>query len=103
MVFQVDSDVVKWARKELANYSIEYDDNSPNKDLCVIWFSSNAIYFPNNEANFKRSILEKDYYEWRYDTPLSARKHIFLRDIYKQWYLLGINNFISTPPFVKIS
>lgn len=96
-IFQVDSAIVNSLRVESANYSIEIDTDSPNKNLCVIWFSSNAIYYPNNESNFKKSIIDQDYYEWRTSTPISAYKHIFIRDIFKQWYIKGINKNISTP------
>lgn len=97
-VFQTDSDIVKKYRDQNANYVIEIDSNSPHKDLCVIYFTSNAVYYPNTKAQFVDSIVEKDYYEWRQSAPISAYKQIFIRDIYKQWYLQGINNQINTPP-----
>lgn len=101
--FQVDSDIVKLYRKKDANYVIEIDNNSPNKNLCVIYFTSNALYYPNTTKRFKHSIVNHNYYEWRQTVPISAYKQIFLRDIYKQWYLNGINHKISTPRIVKIS
>lgn len=97
-VFQSDSECVRKFRKTSGNYSIEIDESAPQKDLCVVYFSSNAIYYPNNEDSFTRSIVEKDYYEWRNAVPIKAHKQIFVRDVYKQWYLQGINDVINTPP-----
>lgn len=82
-VFQSDSECVRKLRK-CGNYSIEIDDSASQKDLCVVYFSSNAIYYPNNEKSFMRSIVEKDYYEWRNAVPIKAHKQIFVRDVYKQ-------------------
>ena len=95
--FQTDSDIVKQYRKEDANYIIEVNENTSNKNLCVIYFTSNALYYPNNTQSFKHSVIERNYYEWRLKVPISAKRQIFVRDIYKQWYLNGINNQISSP------
>lgn len=98
ITFQVDSDTVNNYRKENANYVIEIDDNSPNKDLCVIYFSSHNIYYPNTPESFYKNIIRNDKYEWRNNTPISAYKQIFIRDLYKQWYIRGVNNIQITPP-----
>lgn len=98
-VFQIDADCVKHQRVE-ANFVIEINENSDNKNLCVIYFSSHAIYYPNEKRAFEDSILKKDYYEWRSSVPISAYKQIFVRDVYKQWYISGINNRLSTPPIL---
>jgi len=95
-VFQVDSDIVKQAF-ELQNYLIVYDEGCKQKDYCAIYFSSNDIYFPNNEQVFTKRILEKDFYEWYNIRIKKAYKHIFIRDIFKQWYLGGINSEINSP------
>jgi len=97
-IFQIDNiDVVR--QYHLNNYSIEYNgtyDTNQNQ-TCAIYFSSNNIYFPNNEAAFRARITEKNYFEWYKTRVNSASKHIFLRDIFKQWYLEGINAEICTP------
>ena len=100
--FQVDDEIVKRQRKENDNFIIEYsngssDVNTAELKLCVLYFSSNDIYYPNNENAFRFSILEKDHYEWCNCKIKTAQKHIFLRDVNKQWYLSGINDNISTP------
>lgn len=95
--FQVDSEIVKRQRRENDNYVIEYDDNASNRNKCAIYFSSHDIYFPNQESSFRFSILEKNHYEWRNCRIPYAYKHIFLRDVNKQWYLSGINDKVDSP------
>lgn len=95
-VFQVDSDVVKGVFNS-HNYLIVYNQECKQKDTCAIYFSSNDIYFPNNEQVFTKKILEKDYYEWYNIRINTAFKHIFIRDVFKQWYLSGINRNLNTP------
>jgi len=75
---------------------MEYDEAQPQK-ICAVYFSSNNIYFPNTEEAFIKSIKQKDKYEWYNLRIPYAHKHLFLRDIKKQWYLTGINNNINCP------
>lgn len=91
-IFQIDSKCVIEAFKE-DNYSIEYAEEIDliENDLCVIYFSSNEIYYPNTLESFEYSILKNDKYEWKQNKFSNAKKHIFLRDLHKQWYLSGIN------------
>lgn len=96
-VFQVDSTIVQNVYHTNNNFLIEYDDSAVNNDYCAIYFSSNDIYFPNTEEVFKRRIVEKNYFEWYGTRIKKAWKHIFVRDIFKQWYLKGINSQIYTP------
>jgi hypothetical protein len=96
LIFQIDSDIVKNSYKNNPNYLIEYDESGNGKD-CIIYFSSNNIYFPNDESTFTKRIIEKNSFEWYGARITSGVKHIFIRDIKKQWYLTGINDTISTP------
>lgn len=72
------------------NYRIEYSGD--RKDCVAIYVSSNNIFFPHNVETFKKAVVEKDRYEWTRMKVKRAQKHIFLRDIYKQWYASGINS-----------
>lgn len=99
-VFQCDADIVKQIRKQ-DNYLIRYSDDCPGKEYCAIYFSSNDIYFPNTETVFQKRIVEKDFYEWYGSRIQKAHKHIFVRDIFKQWYLAGINEKINTPELLN--
>lgn len=90
-VFQVDSAIVKKART-LDNYIIETNEVAgTGPKICAIYFSSNFIYYPNNEASLSSAIFDKNRFEWWNLRHPKACKHIFIRDVYKQWYLHGIN------------
>ena len=95
-VFQVDSPIVKSTYLNNDNFLIECDNSQENK-YCAIYFCSNNIYYPNTEDSFKSSILDKDRYEWYGTRVKYAHKHIFIRDIKKQWYLTGVNGNIDRP------
>lgn len=95
-VFQVDSDIVQQVYNEQDNFLIEYD-NQGDKNWCAIYFCSNDIYYPNTEEIFRKRIVEKNFFEWYHSRINRASKHIFVRDVFKQWYLMGINAKINTP------
>ena len=42
-------------------------------------------------------IVEKNFFEWYNLRIEKAYKHIFVRDVFKQWYLSGINQSIDSP------
>ncbi len=94
-VFQADDEVVNSVYENDDNYIVEYD-NKAIKEYCILYFSSNNIYFPNSPSAFEKNIVKKNRYEW-YANRITGYKHIFLRDIKKQWYVSGINSTINTP------
>lgn len=96
-VFQTDSELVLNVYNRQTNYLISYDETATEKDYCAIYFSSNDIYYPNEEAIFNKQIVEKNFFEWYKCRINRAYKHIFIRDVFKQWYLCGINATINTP------
>lgn len=78
-----------------SNYIIKYPKTiSPG--LCIICFSSNGIYYPDDDETFREYIIIKNRFEWT-KIDFKAEKIIYLRDILKQWYVEGINNQINTP------
>lgn len=95
-VFQTDSEIVKLVYEKQDNYLIEFNKEG-DKKLCAIYFCSNDIYYPNTEDTFRKRIIQKNYFEWYHTRINKAYKHIFIRDIFKQWYLAGINKDINTP------
>lgn len=95
-VFQVDSAIVQEAYTSMDNYLICYDQQKQGLNTCAVYFSSNYIYFPNNTETFKKEIIEKNKFEWFSQRYPSANKHIFIRDIFKQWYLKGINKNLNS-------
>jgi hypothetical protein len=96
-VFQIDSEIIQDVYRNQPNYLIEYTKKPESDDkYCIIYFSSHDIYFPNNEYAFKNQLLKKNRFEW-YNTRINiGEKHIFLRDIKKQWYLTGLNHKINS-------
>jgi len=96
-VFQTDSQIIEEAYSSNPNYLIEFSGkNGTGDQYCILYFSSNDIYFPNDEQSFKNQLLKKNKFEW-YNTRIEkGKKHIFLRDIKKQWYLTGINHEINS-------
>lgn len=96
-VFQTDSNIVNDTYSKSLNYLVEYNELCPYKDTCAIYFSSNEIYYPNTETTFRHRIVDNNVFEWYKIRFNLAYKHIFVRDIFKQWYLNGINANISTP------
>jgi hypothetical protein len=96
-VFQTDSNIVQKVYNESDNFLIQYNENGSQKDYCAIYFSSNDIYFPNTEYFFQKRIIDKNFFEWYRLRITKAHKHIFVRDIMKQWHLSGINSRINTP------
>lgn len=95
-VFQTDSTMIKEGLNQ-SNYLIEYADHKLNKEkYCIIYFSSHNIYYPNTEDEFKNSIVDKNKFEWYGSRIKKGSKHIFIRDIQKQWYLNGISNSINS-------
>lgn len=95
-VFQTDSEIVNKVYQEQNNYLIEFDEKG-DKEWCAVYFCSNDIYYPNTEEIFRKRIVEKNFFEWYHSRIKKASKHIFVRDIFKQWYLAGVNIKINTP------
>jgi esterase/lipase superfamily enzyme len=96
-IFQIDSSVVKQVYEESDNYKITFDESVEKKNTCTIYFSSNDIYYPNTEPVFNKRIVEKNSFEWLSIGVANAYKHIYIRDVHKQWYLTGINKNINSP------
>lgn len=71
-------------------------DIDKNSKLCYIFFSSNGLYYPNTVKEFSDVVMINDKYDWEKVARCKkllrkAGRFIFVRDIYKQWYVTGIN------------
>lgn len=92
-IWDENNELVKAAYKK-DNYIInEYDNDS---DMVAIYFSSNGLYFPNTEECFRQKIIEENRYEWQHYKIPNVKKEIFFRDVYKSWYITGINDKINS-------
>ena len=78
------------------NYLVEYNDEAPSREWCAVYFCSNDIWFPHTEEIFRKRIVEKNFFEWYRCRIHRAYKHIFVRDVFKQWYLTGVNGEIDS-------
>lgn len=63
---------------------------------CYVFCSSNDIWYPNTFKAYEENIIKRDKYEWSNFSPFKARKIIYIRDIYKSWYVIGINKDINS-------
>lgn len=79
------------ARKAGKNIRI-CDGDDPNSKYIAVYCSSNGIYFPNDDETFTKRIVNQDKYDWKSNRIAGVKKHIYIRDIYKQWYVNGIND-----------
>lgn len=95
-IFQVDSEEINNCLASTNNYLIEYS-NITDQSFCAVYFSSNDLYFPNSAIAFNETIVKKNRFEWYGNRIEQVYKHIFIRDIQKQWYLNGINSHINSP------
>lgn len=84
---------------EQQNYCIE--STKCKEPRAIVFFSGNGIFYPNNVATFADTIIYKNRYEWQ--SIANSRKIrsnfakiIFVRDIYKQWYVAGINHQLDS-------
>lgn len=66
---------------------------------CVIFFSGNALFYPNTESSFRKTVIEKDRYEWAGVASVMVNyvsRIILVRDIRKCWYTYGISEKYDT-------
>jgi hypothetical protein len=79
------------------NCLIEYSKSANNSSpYCIIYFSSDFIFYPYTREAFLNQIVKQDRYEWYHTRIDCGTKHIFLRDIKKRHYLCGINSNLDT-------
>jgi hypothetical protein len=95
--YQFDLECIEYARN-LDNFKIIHGDIKNGK--CIIYFSGNGLYYPNSEFQLN-SVIDNDRYEWINLAPKTYEKIIFIRDVYKQWYVKGINNRLTSIETLK--
>ena len=66
---------------EKDNYIIrEYENDS---DIAAVYFSSNGLYYPDTEEEFRKTVAEGNRYEWLRLHRKQVKKEILLRNIFK--------------------
>lgn len=88
-----------WQAYEGDNY--QCIDTGTGSDICYIFFSSNGLYYPDEKEVFEREITRKNRFEWKWvvshsEIPQKAGRIIYVRDVFKDWYSLGINSRQNT-------
>lgn len=73
-----------------------FDDPTVANGLCAIFFSSAGLYYPNTEDALEKSVLNANHYEWKKVRLSYIKRYIYIRDVSKTFYLLGINQRISS-------
>ena len=78
------------------NYRIR--DISDRKK-CLLCFSGNGLYYPNDAHTFEDIVIKNDRYEWTGVTSdrrfrEAYGKIVYIRNIYKNWYINGISRDI---------
>lgn len=85
---------------EKNNFIIEEtvpDDIWESKKICAIYCSSSGLYFPNTLDEFVKAFIDRDdKYELMNHKLRRASKHIYIRDIVKEFYIWGINKRINS-------
>lgn len=80
--------------------NIEEEIVNEKNSECFILFSSNGLYEDSFE-NFDKTMLKANRYEWK-SIAVSLKKRkgigkiIYVRDVYKSHYLMGINSSLSS-------
>lgn len=82
------------------NYEIvDFGDN--HKGLCYVFFSSNGLYDNRNNIESIKTMFNTKRYEWKFLSSnkkiiKKASKLIYLRDIYKAFYIYGLNRHMDS-------
>lgn len=96
--FDYGNSYIKKQYEQNENYKI---DKIGNGNICYIFFSSNGLVAPFTEQGFIETIVQKDRYEWKHvanskEILAKAGKIIYVRDVYQQFYVWGINRKINS-------
>lgn len=95
-IFQIDDEEVLETYRTRDNYLIERSAEGDGA-RCAVYFSSNDLYFPNNRARFHERVMRRNAFEWFGTRIPGCGRHIFIRDVFKQWYLGGVNGRLDSP------
>jgi hypothetical protein len=92
---QIDHPAIQRMRDLSPNIEV-FDNAGWTQNACVIYFSSNALYYPNTEEAIEAALVRDNRFEWMHNRDVTVRREIFVRDVYKQWYLGGISSAVDS-------
>ena len=101
-IFSNQTDNEEIYRYYITHNNYEICEGMGNNEEVWIFFSSHGLYYPTTIEMFRERVVNSDFYEWRNISKnkkinLKASKFIFIRDIYKNWCLEGINGKVNSP------
>ena len=98
-VYETNIDIVweRWRNND--NFIVKEHKNDGKK--CLILCSDNGLFHPFTEQSFFEKIIESDKYQFLRITDedifeKTFARIIYIRDIWRSWYLLGLNEQIDT-------
>lgn len=98
-VYETNIDIVweRWRNND--NFIVKEHKNDGKK--CLILCSDNGLFHPFTEQSFLEKIIESDKYQFLRITDedifeKTFARIIYIRDIWRSWYLLGLNEQIDT-------
>ncbi len=96
-IYSTSSKLVKDTFLSEENILIE-ENETWESDTVVIYFSCNGIYHPRTDEVFTDTIIKNNHFEWQNqkNNIRNIRKRVYVRDLYMQWYIRGINGYISS-------
>lgn len=95
-MFDIWSEKLRVVLPEYESGNIRIYDESKEGEYCYVFCSSNDIWYPNTHQAYEENIIKRDRYEWTNFSPSNAKKRIYIRDIYKSWYVTGVNQDIDS-------
>lgn len=104
------SDAEKLLHKYYLEDNFEIVDLNKNRkkksNVCYVFFSSNGLYKDRYDVSIIENMHKINRYEWKFISSnkkikRKAGKIIFLRDIYKNFYIYGISKSVNTINKIK--
>ena len=88
------------------NYNYEIREGN-GKGTIIIFFTGHGLYFPTTIEEFRKAVVKNDRYEWKNvssDNRITqiSEKFIYVRDVYKNWSINGINGKINSQEKVAV-
>ena len=92
------SGLIAEAWHTLKNYEVE--DSGEHPEVSVVYFTSNALYWTDDDETVRRRVFESNRYDYRHYRRRKIKgqpvREIFVRDVRKQWYLGGISSTVDS-------
>lgn len=83
------------------NYEVSSNVRVGGVHRAIIFFTGHGLYFPTTIDEFRKTVVNSNRYEWKNVCEDSRIKEqadmfIYVRDVYKNWCIEGINSRINS-------